>query len=49
MCRGREAVGDSMTLMLDSAWSYSYPEALQVGRAIEELGLPLVRGPARGA
>jgi L-alanine-DL-glutamate epimerase-like enolase superfamily enzyme len=33
----REAVGGSMTLMLDSAWSYSYPEALQVGRAIEEL------------
>jgi L-alanine-DL-glutamate epimerase-like enolase superfamily enzyme len=33
----REAVGAGMTLMLDSAWSYSYPEALAVGRAIEEL------------
>ena len=26
-----------MTLMLDSSWSYSYSEALSVGRAIEEL------------
>jgi L-alanine-DL-glutamate epimerase-like enolase superfamily enzyme len=34
----REAVGDGMTLMLDAVWSYSYPEALAVGRAIEELG-----------
>ena len=34
----REAVGAEMTLMLDSAWSYRYPEALAVGRAIEELG-----------
>jgi len=33
----REAVGDSMSLMLDSSWGYSYPEALKVGRAIEEL------------
>ncbi len=34
----REAVGDEMTLMLDAVWSYRYPEALAVGRAIEELG-----------
>jgi L-alanine-DL-glutamate epimerase-like enolase superfamily enzyme len=33
----REAVGDAMTLMLDSSWGYSYPEALAVGRAIQEL------------
>ncbi len=33
----REAVGDSMTLMLDSMWAYRYPEALTVGRAIEDL------------
>ncbi|HEY1777746.1 MAG TPA: enolase C-terminal domain-like protein [Solirubrobacteraceae bacterium] len=33
----REAVGDSMALMLDSSWGYTYPEALKVGRAIEEL------------
>ena len=34
----RAEVGDSITLMLDSSWAYSYPEALRVGRAIEELG-----------
>jgi L-alanine-DL-glutamate epimerase-like enolase superfamily enzyme len=34
----REAVGAEMTLMLDAVWSYGYPEALDVGRAIEELG-----------
>src|SRR5262249_31089966 len=34
----REAVGDTMELMLDSSWGYSYHEALEVGRAIEELG-----------
>ena len=34
----REAVGDGMALMLDSSWCYSFPEALRVGRAIEELG-----------
>jgi len=33
----REAVGDDYTLMLDSTWSYRYPEAVKVGRAIEEL------------
>jgi L-alanine-DL-glutamate epimerase-like enolase superfamily enzyme len=34
----REAVGDGFTLMLDPTWSYQYPEALRVGRAIEALG-----------
>ena len=34
----RAAVGDEMTLMLDSSWSYSYPDALRVGHAIQELG-----------
>ncbi len=34
----REAVGDEYVLMLDSTWSYDYPEALRVGRAIEEMG-----------
>ena len=33
----RKAVGDDMTLMLDSMWSYGYEDALRVGRAIEEL------------
>ena len=34
----REAVGDDFRLMLDSTWSYDYPEALRVGRAVQELG-----------
>jgi L-alanine-DL-glutamate epimerase-like enolase superfamily enzyme len=33
----REAVGDAYTLMLDSTFLYEFPEALRVGRAIEEL------------
>jgi L-alanine-DL-glutamate epimerase-like enolase superfamily enzyme len=38
ICRAvRRAVGDDFRLMLDSTWSYQYPEALRVGRAIEEL------------
>jgi L-alanine-DL-glutamate epimerase-like enolase superfamily enzyme len=39
VCRAaRRAVGDGYTLMLDSTWAYQYPEALRVGRAIEDLG-----------
>jgi len=34
----RRAVGDDFTLMLDSTWSYRYPDAVRVGRAIEHLG-----------
>lgn len=34
----RRAVGDDYTLMLDSTWSYDFPQAMRVGRAIEELG-----------
>jgi L-alanine-DL-glutamate epimerase-like enolase superfamily enzyme len=34
----REAVGESMVLMLDSMWSYGYEDALRVGLAIQELG-----------
>ena len=33
----RKAVGD-YTIMLDSTWSYDYPAAVRVGRAVEELG-----------
>ena len=37
--RGRaQSVGDAYTLMLNSTWSYRYPDALRVGRAIERLG-----------
>ena len=39
VCRAvRRAVGDGFTVMLDPTWAYQYPEALRVGRAIEELG-----------
>lgn len=39
VCRAvRRAVGDGFTLMLDPTWAYQYPEALRVGKAIEELG-----------
>ncbi len=34
----RDAVGEDYVLMLDSMWSYDYPTALRVGRAIEEMG-----------
>ena len=34
----RKAVGDDYLLMLDSAWSYDYPDALRVGLAIQEMG-----------
>ena len=38
MCEAvRKAVGDDFTLMLDSTWSYRYPDAVRVGRAIERL------------
>jgi L-alanine-DL-glutamate epimerase-like enolase superfamily enzyme len=33
-----EEVGDSMVLMLDSMWSYSYEDAVRVGLAIQDLG-----------
>ena len=39
ICRAvKDAVGDSMVLMLDSMWSYGYEDALRVGLAIQELG-----------
>lgn len=34
----REAVGDDYRLMLDSTWSYDYPQAVRVGEAVQELG-----------
>jgi len=33
----KEAVGDSMVLMLDSMWAYTYEDALRVGLAIQEM------------
>jgi L-alanine-DL-glutamate epimerase-like enolase superfamily enzyme len=34
----KDAVGDSMVLMLDSMWSYGYEDALRVGLAIQDMG-----------
>jgi len=34
----RRAVGDDYTIMLDATWSYRFPDALRVGRAIERMG-----------
>ena len=33
----REAVGSQHRVMLDSTWSYDYPQALRVGQAIQDL------------
>jgi L-alanine-DL-glutamate epimerase-like enolase superfamily enzyme len=39
VCRAvRCALGDGFTVMLDPTWAYQYPEALRVGKVIEELG-----------
>jgi L-alanine-DL-glutamate epimerase-like enolase superfamily enzyme len=46
VCRAvRQAVGDDFTLMLDPTWSYQYPEALRVGRAIQDLGFHWYEDP----
>lgn len=34
----RKAVGDDYRIMLDSTWSYDYPDAVRVGVAIQEMG-----------
>lgn len=41
----RDAVGDNMTLMLDSSWSYSYTDGLRVGQAIQDLGYAWYEDP----
>ncbi len=33
----RQAVGDDYRIMLDSTWSYDFPQALRVGKVAEEL------------
>ena len=46
VCRAvRKAVGDSYTVMLDSTWSYQYPEALRVGRVVQDLGFHWYEDP----
>ena len=41
----RRAVGDDYTIMLDSTWSYDFPAAMRVGRAIEEMGFHWYEDP----
>jgi L-alanine-DL-glutamate epimerase-like enolase superfamily enzyme len=41
----RRAVGDDYPLMLDATWSYDYPTAVRVGRAIQELGFHWFEDP----
>src|SRR5256712_3365275 len=46
VCRAvRRAVGDGFTVMLDSTWAYQYPEALRVGKIVEELGFHWYEDP----
>jgi L-alanine-DL-glutamate epimerase-like enolase superfamily enzyme len=46
ICRAvRRAVGDGFTVMLDSTWAYQYPEALRVGKVVEELGFHWYEDP----
>ncbi len=41
----RRAVGDDYTIMLDSTWSYDFPAAVRVGRAIEEMSFHWYEDP----
>ncbi len=46
VCRAvRRAVGDGFTVMLDSTWAYQYPEALRMGKVVEELGFHWYEDP----
>ncbi len=44
----RKAVGDDYRVMLDSIWAYDYPQALRVGKAIEEMGFYWYEDPLAG-
>ena len=49
ICRAvRAAVGDDYRLMLDSVWAYDYPQALEVGTAIQDLGYYWYEDPLAG-
>ncbi len=49
ICRAvREAVGDEYRLMLDSIWAYDYPQALRVGKAIQDLDYYWYEDPLAG-
>ena len=44
----RAAVGDEYRLMLDSIWAYDYPQALRVGKAIQDLDYYWYEDPLAG-
>lgn len=41
----RNAVGDGVVLHVDAHWRYTVPEAIQLGRALEPLGLGFLEAP----
>ncbi len=41
----RRAVGDDYKIMLDSTWSYDFPAAVRVGRAVEEMNFHWYEDP----
>jgi L-alanine-DL-glutamate epimerase-like enolase superfamily enzyme len=43
----RQAVGEDYALMLDCSRLYTFPEALQIGRALDELGFHWYEDPMR--
>jgi L-alanine-DL-glutamate epimerase-like enolase superfamily enzyme len=46
VCRAvRGAVGDRFTVMLDSTWAYQFPDALRVGKVIQDLGFHWYEDP----
>ncbi|MBB6310288.1 enolase C-terminal domain-like protein [Xanthobacter tagetidis] len=45
----RKAVGDDYTLALDSAWAYTYDEAVRVGLAIQDMGYAWYEDPLTDA
>ncbi|TBL80716.1 mandelate racemase/muconate lactonizing enzyme family protein [Paenibacillus thalictri] len=41
----REALGERFRLMVDAHWQYSVPEAIQLGRRLEKLGIEFLEAP----
>ncbi len=41
----RKSVGDDYTIMLDSTWSYDFPDAMRVGKAVEAMGFHWYEDP----
>lgn len=41
----REALGDDFRLMIDAHWKYTVPEAIQLGRRLEAIGVEFLEAP----